>query len=105
MDRGPHLISFLPIHHLLGFGVEKTHPTHQGYKRHNYQTSTSNKVHTLQTREEKNTPQIGARKCYTDQSSVFFNSLSHFTKIHTSQRSLKKYAGSASWISNQPGNH
>jgi hypothetical protein len=53
------------IHHLLGFGVEKNTPTHPDYKRHNYQTSTSNKVHTLQIGEKKNTPQIRARKCYT----------------------------------------
>jgi hypothetical protein len=74
---------------------KNTHPTHQGYKRHNYQTSTSNKVHTVQT-QGKNTHHKSEQGNVTQpRALVFFNSSqpphknTHLTTV------AQKYTGSA----------
>jgi hypothetical protein len=93
---------------------KNTHPTHQGYKRHNHQTSTSNKVHMLQRQGKTHTTNQGKEMLHSPELLFASAPPGHPTKIHTSQQSLKntqvqplsKYTSSAeiSQISNQHGN-
>jgi hypothetical protein len=74
---------------------KKTHPTHQGYKRHNYQTSTSNKVHTLQTQGKKHTHHKSEQGNVTQPRALVFFSSSQPPHKNTHLTTVAQKSGSA----------